>query len=182
MAVVMCCAWDKWLGWNKMTAPTYLSRPSDYSKHLRLNVISWLVQDKIDPNSITTGESNTPGDSPIVSSPTDSHCKEPASAFEDTCDTNHNSSEDETLTLMDTMKRHITSMLPTNYEYKFYEIDSNKSDANTFTCSFRIKLANEGDARNWVKQYNSVTKQTMVFERNNKKAGKRVLRKLCLRC
>lgn len=73
-------------------------------------------------------------------------------------------------------------MLPTNYKYKFYEINGNESDANTFTCSFRINLTSEEDARNWVRQYNSVTKQTMVFERNNKKAGKRVLRKLYLRC
>ena len=58
MAAVMCCAWDTWLKWNSKTAPTYLSRPSNYSKHLRLNLISWIVQDKIDLNGITKGQSS----------------------------------------------------------------------------------------------------------------------------
>ena len=66
------------------------------------------------------------------------------------------------------MKRCIISMLPSKYEYKIHEIDSNEPDANNFTCTFSIKLENEENAKQWVKEYNDITKQTMVFERNKK--------------
>ena len=55
-------------------------------------------------------------------------------------------------------------------------------DTNTFYCTLKIKLTTEEAARKWVTDYNSTTQETMVFERNKKQMGKRVLRKLYLRC
>ena len=48
MSVIMCEAWDDWYTWNENKAPAILHNPSEYSRHLRLKVISWLVKDSVD--------------------------------------------------------------------------------------------------------------------------------------
>ena len=45
MAAVMSFEWDQWLEWNADNVPLCLQSPSEHSKHLRLNVISWLIED-----------------------------------------------------------------------------------------------------------------------------------------
>lgn len=53
MAAVMSCEWDQWLEWNADNVPVCLQLPSEHSKHLRLNVILWLIEDRVDLSSIT---------------------------------------------------------------------------------------------------------------------------------
>ena len=48
MAAIMSESWVKWLNWNNIAAPTVLLNPTLYSVHLRINVLSWIVQDRID--------------------------------------------------------------------------------------------------------------------------------------
>ena len=44
MAAVMCGVWNNWLGWSQSNAPIILSKPSNYSQNLQLQIIS---EDKI---------------------------------------------------------------------------------------------------------------------------------------
>ena len=71
------------------------------------------------------------------------------------------------------VEKSIINMLPSKYEYKFIDISAN--DIN-FNCSFKIKLETEEEARKWISNYNEKTHETMVFERNAKGKGKRILR------
>ena len=52
--------------------------------------------------------------------------------------------------------------------------------------NFKIKLENDfrlsESARRWIAEYNVKTKETMVFDCCKKLSGKRVLKKLYLRC
>ena len=181
MAGVMCCAWDKWLTWNCDNAPQYLLRPSYYCNILRLNVISWIVEDKVNLYNITIDQGTPVKEDCIIES--DMDCIIESDMESDNLEgTDKNSDSDHFGETFCSMKRRIISMLPSKYEYKIHEIDSNEPDANNFTCTFSIKLENEENAKQWVKEYNDITKQTMVFERNKKQAGKRVLRKLYMRC
>ena len=43
-------------------------------------------------------------------------------------------------------------------------------------------MQSEEDARKWVADYNDKTKETMVYERSKTQNGKRVIKKLYLRC
>ena len=52
MAAIMCCDWQSWQSWNDSKAPKCLSKPSLYSNHLRLTVISWILVEEIDINGI----------------------------------------------------------------------------------------------------------------------------------
>ena len=47
MAAVMCGVWNNWLGWSQSNAPIILSKPSNYSQNLQLQIISWILEDKI---------------------------------------------------------------------------------------------------------------------------------------
>ena len=75
---------------------------------------------------------------------------------------------------MCTAKAYITAMLPSNYEYKFDEIDSSDIDANNFTTSFKMmKNLQESRSRTIMQQPDKPC--------NKKQAGKHVVRKLYLR-
>ena len=73
-------------------------------------------------------------------------------------------------------------MLPGKYTYKFTEVDYCNIHTHNFKCSLKIKLQNEEEARKWVQEYNSVTQETMVFQRSKNQLGKRVCKKLYLQC
>lgn len=182
MAAVLCCAWDKWLTWNSDNAPQYLVRPSYYSNNLRLNVISWIVEGKVNLDSITTDQNNHTQTS--ANHTVKEQCTNKAYLESSDLESNedHSDTSDQFEEEICEMRRHIISILPSNYDYKICEIEGNELDTNNFNCTFKIKLGNEDDVREWVKDYNEITKQTMVYERNKKQAGIRVLRKLYLRC
>ena len=52
MAAIMCCDWQSWQSWNDSKAPKCSSKPSLYSNHLRLTVISCILEEEIDINGI----------------------------------------------------------------------------------------------------------------------------------
>ena len=76
----------------------------------------------------------------------------------------------------------VKKLLPREYEYRFNDISYDTKDSYSFNCTFKVKLTTEEAARKWAADYNNITQETMVFERNKKQMGKRVLRKLYLRC
>ena len=75
----------------------------------------------------------------------------------------------------------IFGMLPDNYTYKMLTV-AHFDNLDSFSCHFRIKIDNEDNTRKWITQYNEKTKETMVFECCKSLSGKRVLKKLFLRC
>lgn len=173
MAAVMCGKWDQWLEWNNTNAPLYLLRPSDYSKHLRLNVISWLVEDKVDLNNITQDQSNQkqapPTNLKIHTDHSDSEHSELESDDELDEHGPHGSTDD------------ITAMLPGNYDYKLLKIIKYEN-TESFHCTFKIKLSNEEAVRKWLAAYSEKTKETMVYECCKSGKGERVVKKFYLRC
>ena len=48
MVAVMSQSWEDWCKWNNLTAPAFLLNPSLHDKYLRINALSWVVEDKID--------------------------------------------------------------------------------------------------------------------------------------
>ena len=72
-------------------------------------------------------------------------------------------------------------MLPDNYLYEAFEIFTYEN-IESFQCKFRIMLDSEDTARKWDQRYNEKSKETMVYERSKTRDGKRVVKKLYLRC
>ena len=58
MVAVMTDSWDDWCKWTKPTAPEFLLNPSLNSKYLRIDVLSWIVEDKIDVATLKKCPSN----------------------------------------------------------------------------------------------------------------------------
>ena len=54
-AAVMSFEWDQWLEYN---VPLCLQSPSEHCKHLRLNVISWLIEDRVNLSSLSPYKAN----------------------------------------------------------------------------------------------------------------------------
>ena len=75
----------------------------------------------------------------------------------------------------------ILSMLPDGYTYKMVSVTQFK-DLNSFNCEFKIKLETEEGARKWIAEYNKRTKETMVYDCCKNLSGKRVIKKMYLRC
>ena len=66
--------------------------------------------------------------------------------------------------------------------HKFTEVDYCNIHTHNFIRGLKIKLQNEEEARKWVQEYNSVTQETMVFQRSKNQLGKQVCKKLYLQC
>lgn len=75
----------------------------------------------------------------------------------------------------------IMGMLPEKFDHKLLRIIKYDS-IESFQCTFKLKLDNEGDIKSWIAAYNSKTKETMVFDCCKTGKGKRVLKKFYLRC
>ena len=96
-------------------------------------------------------------------------------------DSNDCESDDEFIKTNNFARPLILGILPEGYSYKMLTV-SHFEDLESFTCNFKIKLENEESARRWIAEYNVKTKETMVFDCCKKLSGKRVLKKLYLRC
>ena len=48
MVAVMANSWEEWCKWTSLTAPEVLQNPSLHSTYLRINTLSWIVENKID--------------------------------------------------------------------------------------------------------------------------------------
>ena len=48
MVAVMSESWDDWFMWTNVSAPKLLLNPSLNGKYLRINTLSWIVENKID--------------------------------------------------------------------------------------------------------------------------------------
>ena len=72
-------------------------------------------------------------------------------------------------------------MLPDDYLYTEFEVSAYENQDN-FQCTFRVMIESEDAACKWVQKNNERCKETMVYERSKKRDGKRVVKKLFLRC
>ena len=90
-------------------------------------------------------------------------------------------SEDELIKSEKVGKPLILGMLPEGYTYKMVSVTHFK-DLDSFNCELKIKLETEESARKWVAEYNEKTKETMVYDCCKNQSGKRVIKKLYLRC
>ena len=72
-------------------------------------------------------------------------------------------------------------MLPEGYTYKMVSVTHFK-DFDSFNCELKIQLETEESARKWVAEYNEKTKETVVYDCCKNQSGKRVIKKLYLRC
>ena len=52
MVNVMTESWEDWYKWTNLTAPEVLRNPSLHDTYLRINVLSWIVEDKIDVTTL----------------------------------------------------------------------------------------------------------------------------------
>ena len=190
MAAVMCERWENWTTWSSDSAPKYLSTPSQYRNHLRISVISWLVANKVNTENLGSatqmacGEGTTDIKQPPVEEKTEdiTVCYQPSLvekiSDDATSDSEINSGDENLMSV----ENSIINMLPSKYEYIFIDRSANDINSHNFNCIFKIKLETEEEARKWISNYNEKTHETMVFERNAKGKGKRILRKLYLRC
>lgn len=48
MSAILCECWSSWLKWNTTTSVPLISKPSNYSKELRLIVMSWIMKNSLD--------------------------------------------------------------------------------------------------------------------------------------
>ena len=74
----------------------------------------------------------------------------------------------------------VVQLLPTGYEYKncvCRRVDNSES----FEAEFKVNIL-EKEVKEWVREYNKKTKQTMVFGRKKLQKGKRVSTKYFLHC
>ena len=58
MVAVMTESWDGWRKWTNLTAPECLLNPSLHGKYLRINALSWVVEDKMDVTTLNKFPSN----------------------------------------------------------------------------------------------------------------------------
>ena len=93
-------------------------------------------------------------------------------------DTNDCESDDEFIKTNNIARPLVLDILPEVYSYKMLTV-SHFEDLESFTCNFKIKLENE---ERWIVEYNVKAKERMLFDYCKKLSGKRVLKKLYLRC
>ena len=67
------------------------------------------------------------------------------------------------------------------HNYKMLTV-THFNDLESLICDFKIKLDTEESARKWIEEYNTRTKETMVYESCKSLSGKRVVKKFYLRC
>ena len=75
----------------------------------------------------------------------------------------------------------IIQLLPSEYEYKNWycrRVDTSGS----FEAEFKINIQSDREVKEWVKEYNTKTKQTMVFGRKKSLKGKHASTKYFLHC
>ena len=94
---------------------------------------------------------------------------------------NESDSEDE-LVKSEAVRSHlILSMLLDGYTYKMLTV-THFNDLKSFICDLKIKLDTEESARKWIEEYNTRTKETMVYECCKSLSGKQVVKKIYLHC
>ncbi len=123
MAAVMCCNWENWYSWNEKTSPQCLVKPSVHSTQLRLSVISWIIERKINTSSI-------------------SHDFKKRQEINDEICTAEYNSESGSIDDITAHNNYIAAVLPSNYTYKFVEIDYCNTRTYNFKCTFKIQLEN----------------------------------------
>ena len=64
MVAVMSESWDDWCKWTNISAPELLLNPSFNGKYLRINALSWIVEDKIDVSTLRKYSSNQNSSNP----------------------------------------------------------------------------------------------------------------------
>ena len=96
-------------------------------------------------------------------------------------ETNESDSEDELIKSDKIARPLILAMLPEGYMYKMLSVTHFKG-IESFSCDFKVKIENEESARKWIAEYNEKTKETMVYECCKNLSGKRVMKKMYLRC
>ena len=94
---------------------------------------------------------------------------------------NESDSEDELVKSEAVRSPLILSMLPDGYTYKMLTA-THFNDLESFICDLKIKLDTEKSARKWIEEYNTRTKETMVYECCKSLSGKRVVKNFYLRC
>ena len=201
MCAVLCDHWNLWCE-NKVYTPL-LQYPSTNSMQLRLMALSWIVNDGVDTcnlvqkmttndsgkiNPIDTPSSTCTNTKPILNPPAHVHDDSDDDFMPVTVNktTKHssatlNDSSDDEFMKEKVGRPLILSMLPTGYVYKMVTVTHFK-DLGSFNCELKIKLNTEKSVRKWVAEYNESTKETMVYDCCKNLSGKRVVKKLYLRC
>ena len=174
MAAIMCCNWQTWHSWKDKMPPQCLAKPSIYSAELRLSVISWIIEGKINTDIIIQDFKQLQEPQPLQNHEI---CTSQSESDNESESDNYYSTDDTS-----PHEKYIAAILPGKYTYKFTEVDYCNIHTHNFKCSLKIKLRNEEEARKWVQEYNSATQETMVFQRSKNQLGKRVCKKLYLQC
>ena len=168
MTAVMGLNWDSWECWNCKSTPPIFSEPSINHKELRLLVISWIINDYVDTSYyMVEGMHNM--------------SQQTASESSDDFEPLSKKVKLEVIEDIPVYESAITDMLPDDYLYNTFEILAFEN-TETFECKFRVMMQTEDAARKWLQKYNEKCKETMVYERSKKRDGKRVIKKLFLRC
>ena len=181
--IVMCMAaiishhWDFWTSWDCNSILPLLSYPSKYHKELRLIVIFWLINEHIDTRIfLDSKEQPLPSIQKRINTIIDSD-----DDFEPPCKKAKLQPKVGDEVDIPAYETAVSEMLPDNYLYNTFEV-STFTNKDIFHCKFRIMIDSEEKARKWLQHYNEKSKETMVYERSKKREGKRVVKKLFLRC
>ena len=58
MIAIMTESWEDWCKWNHLAEPEFLLNPSLHGNYLRINALSWVVEEKIDIDTLNKFPSN----------------------------------------------------------------------------------------------------------------------------
>ena len=217
MCAVLCDHWNLWLSEVKAVHVPLLSKPSMNSRHLRLIIMAWIVNDTVNTCNIVeknvASEISSKGqDKPNIQYTTNTQATEPPDktvnnppmlihvdsdddfmpahvnklkagklSLSTSSDSEDNNLDDDLVASEKVGKPLILSMLPEGYSYKMVTV-TNFKDLDSFNCELKIKLETEESIRKWIGEYNEKTKETMVYECCKNLSGKRVVKKMYLRC
>ena len=177
MAAIISHHWDFWTSWDCNSILPLLSYPSKYHKELRLIVIFWLINEHIDTRIfLDSKEQPLPSIQKRINTIIDSD-----DDFEPPCKKAKLQPKVGDEVDIPAYETAVSEMLPDNYLYNTFEV-STFTNKDIFHCKFRIMIDSEEKARKWLQHYNEKSKETMVYERSKKREGKRVVKKLFLRC
>ena len=187
------------------------------SRHLRLIIMAWIVNDTVNTCNIVeknvASEISSKGqDKPNIQYTTNTQATEPPDktvnnppmlihvdsdddfmpahvnklkagklSLSTSSDSEDNNLDDDLVASEKVGKPLILSMLPEGYSYKMVTV-KNFKDLDSFNCELKIKLETEESIRKWIGEYNEKTKETMVYECCKNLSGKRVVKKMYLRC
>ena len=123
MAAIMCCNWQTW---HRMP-PQCLAKPSMYSAQLRLSVISWIIEGKINTDIIIQDFKQFQEPQPLQNH---EKCISQSESDNESESDNYYSTDDTSA-----HEEYIAAILPGKYTYKFTEVDYCNIHTHNFKCS-----------------------------------------------